>query len=502
MHRLLLVLLTVLPAAQTREVESGLAAVRQRLQSHPVVQRTLSGLHHRAAMVSGTLAETAAALDRLESPDASQQLGYLRERLLTASRSLESDFISIEAKLAGLGLPEKTAAWHDFVRHYRARLAEVDGELAALAASASGLPRVQLRGRLAALRAKLGSAGVARTRQVSSSASEAYPLAGSLGTGAAPPAADGPPTAEDLAETKVVQLTPEIRAQAAALGGGGAAMNTWVATHIDYVPYFGQMQNSQAVLLSGRGNDFDQATLLIALLRAAGIPARYVGGTISLTLQEVKDWIGATDGDAALQLLGFNWSYERKDDKVTTSHVWVEAWLDTEAGKQWLALDPSLKRKSYQAGIELPRPPYDRMAYLQALKPVPPAEAYLDAVRKDFYEKFPGHGFDEVPYRGALLPPPAPAPQPTYPVVAVGFRDSTPSARFQQRISLSLIEHSSRAQLLQVDLALPEVLLQSLTVSFTPASAADRAVAEAFGGVENAPAAVVNLWPDSGWRAP
>ena len=126
MHRIFLMVAIALSVVQAREVESGLAAVRQRLRNHPVAQRKLSALHHRAALVSGTLAETAAALDQLEGPDASRQLAYLRERLLTASRSLEADFASIETKLAGLGLPEKTAAWHDFVRHYRARLAEVE----------------------------------------------------------------------------------------------------------------------------------------------------------------------------------------------------------------------------------------------------------------------------------------------------------------------------------------------------------------------------------------
>ena len=126
MNRLLLVVLVLLCAAHAQEVETGLAAVRQRLRTHPVAQRKLSGLQHRAALVSGTLEETAAALERVEGPDAPRQLGYLRERLLTASGSIEADFASIEAKLAGLGLPEKLGAWHEFVRHYRGRLTEVD----------------------------------------------------------------------------------------------------------------------------------------------------------------------------------------------------------------------------------------------------------------------------------------------------------------------------------------------------------------------------------------
>lgn len=142
-------------------------------------------------------------------------------------------------------------------------------------------------------------------------------------------AAVDPPTPDDLAETRVVQLTTEIMARAAALGKDAASIHACVAANVDYEPYHGQMQNSQAVLLSRRGNDFDQATLLIALLRASGEPARYVIGGITLTLPQVKEWMGAGDGEAALALLGWNWDYLRKGDQVDTSHVWVEAWLDT-----------------------------------------------------------------------------------------------------------------------------------------------------------------------------
>jgi transglutaminase-like putative cysteine protease len=237
----------------------------------------MNALGRRATLLSGTLAETAAALERVERPDASREFAYLRERLLLASRSLEADFASTESKRSGLGLPEKTAAWREFVGHYRSRLAEVDAELAALAARAGDLSRAQLRARRAALRAKFGATSVARPPKRVIDTGPARPPVGGLRFEAAPAAESDQPTPEHLEETRIVQLTPEIRARAVALGRDAAALNAWVATSVEYSPYNGQMQNSQAVLLSRRGNDFDQATLLIALLRASGIPARYVG---------------------------------------------------------------------------------------------------------------------------------------------------------------------------------------------------------------------------------
>jgi hypothetical protein len=196
-----------------------------------------------------------------------------------------------------------------------------------------------------------------------------------------------------------------------------------------------------------------------------------------------------------LALLGWNWNYERKGNEVLTSHVWVEAWLDMDTGKRWLSLDPSLKRRSYPPPLELPRLPYDRMAYLQALKPVPPADAYLDALRAEFHRKYPGRGFNEALFRPALLPPPPPVERLPY-AVTEEYRGASFPARWQHRIRLSVIETSSRPTLLEVDLSLPEVLLQSLTVTFAAATAADRTVLAAFNGAESTPATVVNLLPE------
>jgi len=484
----------MLSAVQAREVEKGLAAVRERLRSHPVAQRKLSERQQRAALVSATLAETAAALERSDGRD----LGYLRARLLTTGRALEADFAAIEAKLAGLGLPEKSAAWREFVQHYRAGLAEVD------AALASGqLSHDQLR----ALRAKLGGAPQWRKLQVAAHLSEPRP-SGSGWPGGAPlrPAEAGPtyaddaPTPADLAESKTVLLTPEIRAKAAALRKDATALYNWVATNVEYFPAMGQMQNSKAVLESGRGNDFDQATLLIALLRAAGIPARYVSADVSMPCQDVREWMGIKDETLILSLLNrfedFLLFPTVQADRAVATRAWVEAYLEMGGEKRWMVMDPAQKRRSMQPGILLTRPVYDRMAYLRALKPVPPGEPYLDALRAEFHKKYPGRGFNEVPYVGTLLPPPPPSREHQYPVVKLHFRASEVPPIRQHRIRLTLAQYFGTVTYLNVDLVLPEVVLQPITLSFNPATSADRQVAEAFGGIENTPAALMNLYPE------
>jgi RHS repeat-associated protein len=491
--------LSVIPA---RNIESDLAVVRQRLAIQNPIRTNSTEWQRRAALAGAALSETSAALDRLtlasDPAEVSRSLAYLRQRLQVVAGGLEADFASVEARLRGLGLPEKVAAWRAFVRHYRARLAAVDAELGSLAAGAGGLSPAQRRDRLAALRAQVASGARTEVEETVRGAAQAASPPATSPQGSPRPASDDLPAPADLAENRVVLLTQEIRQKAAALGDP-TALNNFVATQIEYVPYLGQMQNSLAVLLSGRGNAFDQATLLIALLRAARIPARYVFADVVMTREEVRDWMGVKEEAIVLGLLSTGLLpifSQVGPSTVVAGHVWVEAYLDTSIGKGWFAMDPARKRRAYQPGIVLPRLPYDRMAYLKALRPVPPAEPYLDALRAELQRRFPGRGFHEVPYAGSLLPARPPSPQPPYPVVKLHFRAAEPPAEFRHRIRLSLSAYGGSTSYLSADLSLPEVVLQSLSLSFSPATKADLAVVEAFGGLENAPAAVVDLLPE------
>ena len=80
-------------------------------------------------------------------------------------------------------------------------------------------------------------------------------------------------------------------------------------------------------------------------------------------------------------------------DEVVRRLLWDGLYLDSPGGKRWMGMDPARKRRKYQPGILLTQPPYDRMAYLKALKPVPPSEAYFDLLRADLQKRFLGRGF-------------------------------------------------------------------------------------------------------------
>lgn len=97
-----------------------------------------------------------------------------------------------------------------------------------------------------------------------------------------------PPGAADLAETKDVKFTTAITLIAGALGPNPVDLYNFVHDTIEFDIYFGSLKGADGCLREGRGNDFDQASLLIALLRYHGIPARYEFGTLRLSLDQAQ----------------------------------------------------------------------------------------------------------------------------------------------------------------------------------------------------------------------
>jgi hypothetical protein len=213
-----------------------------------------------------------------------------------------------------------------------------------------------------------------------------------------PPEPGQAPTLADLAETDEVQLTPEIRAKSAELGNNPVNIYNWVRNTIEFAPTAGAIQSAQDTLDKKRGNATDTASLLIALLRAANIPARYQYGTIDVDADKVQNWVGGTTvPQAALQILNQGGIAARgitSGGRFTTirmEHVWVNAyvnWSPSRGGRQggwnmnppqhvnpnaqlnaWTPLDGSFKQYNYTAGVDLKTAvPLDANALLDAAK--------------------------------------------------------------------------------------------------------------------------------------
>jgi RHS repeat-associated protein len=437
--------------------------------------------------LSGVLDQIRANLRQLEQAGSGDIRPALREergKLVLADEAYQAEFSRIESRLRQVGLPpdaltEKFAAWHNFTSYYRQRM---DAVLA-------GFDRP---GDLAALRASLGPEATTRRRNGLSDIRPRVKHAAPR-TNATPLATD-PPTPDDLAATKTVLLTSDIAAKAAEYGNSPSALFAYVYNQIQFAPYYLLAQNSEAVLWSGKGNDADQSTLLIALLRASGIPARYVMGRIQVPDADVINWMGAKDRAGAKALLNL---YTVESDLgsgigFNVTHIWVEAWLDTPDGQAWVPMAPSIKRQTFQPGLILAQPFFDRAAFLSSVKPQLASELYADQIHTAFAQTYPGHDFSELAYTGTIIPIAADTlPSFPYPLLQVNTRAATLPAH---TIGLSLADSATgKSVYLASTLAVPEICLQSLTISYTAATPADQKAIDGFGGLAKTPVGLVNL---------
>ncbi len=192
------------------------------------------------------------------------------------------------------------------------------------------------------------------------------------------------PDEEHLAGTLDADITPAIEALAEELNHEPVAIYQWVRNNIEFIPSYGSIQGSEYTLEHRRGNAFDTASLLIALLRASDIPARYAMGTVEIPVDQVMNWVGGVHApSAAGNLLGQggvpNVAMTRggRVDSFRLEHVWVEAWVDFHPsrgadhrqGDSWIPMDASFKQYDYGDGMALDQEaPFDAQALADTIE--------------------------------------------------------------------------------------------------------------------------------------
>jgi transglutaminase-like putative cysteine protease len=190
-------------------------------------------------------------------------------------------------------------------------------------------------------------------------------------------------TDADLAETIEVQFTAEIRELAANLSYNPIKMYEYVLNNFDFEIYYGSLKGAQETLWEKAGNDVDLASLLIALYRVSGIPARYVDGQIAIPIEEVMNWVGVNDPITAADAFAtgrvpsqYNVDEDGHVVSLTCDHSWVEAYVDyipsrgavNVAGDTWVNLDPSFKQYVYADGVNFTKViPFDANAFVDQL---------------------------------------------------------------------------------------------------------------------------------------
>ena len=148
-------------------------------------------------------------------------------------------------------------------------------------------------------------------------------------------------------------INSEIQELARALRHDPKLIYDYVHNNIDYVPYYGSLKGAMLTYLDGSGNDFDQASLMIALLRASGYTAQYQYGTMTIPGDQLANWLGVdqvwqTIG-SVLPAGGIPVTTLYYDGTANLSRVWVKA---TISGTDYL-FDPAFKSYAYANKIDI-----------------------------------------------------------------------------------------------------------------------------------------------------
>jgi transglutaminase-like putative cysteine protease len=327
--------------------------------------------------------------------------------------------------------------------------------------------------------------------------------------------ASSPPTPADLAPTIDVQITTEITDKGSELGNSPLAIYEFVRNNIAFQPYVGSRKGSVFTLQQRAGNDTDQASLLLALLRAANIPSRYVRGTVEMTPQQAMDWLGVEDAATAGSILttagldGVNVVSGSNVVAIRCTRVWVEAYIpygnyrgvaNDDTGKAWIPLDPAFKGNTVHSGEDVLtamgfNPDAFLADYISTFHAQSPLEKLQTDVQTWLNVNRPGKTVADIERTLALgelnlgvLP--ASLPYKTR-AVSSRFSELENAKRYQVRFYL----HDGGTTFIDYPISLPELVTKRLVVDYVGATPADQATIDAYGGIYQTPPYLVNVKP-------
>ncbi|MEJ1969110.1 MAG: RHS repeat-associated core domain-containing protein [Rhizomicrobium sp.] len=148
---------------------------------------------------------------------------------------------------------------------------------------------------------------------------------------------------------------PEIISLTRALGNDPDKIYWWVRNNVRLTPMFGLQKGARGAAIDHAGTAFDQAHLMVEMLRTAGYAAQYKFGTITLTGAQFTGWFGIGDATAASQLLadGGIPAQVSASGATITSVTLMHVWVTTTIGGTSYAFDPSFKASTVTPGIDL-----------------------------------------------------------------------------------------------------------------------------------------------------
>ncbi len=326
------------------------------------------------------------------------------------------------------------------------------------------------------------------------------------------------PTADDLAETVEIKFTKEIDDILENLDRDPVKIYEYVKNNFDYEPYYGSVKGSQETLLEQSGNDLDLASLSIALFRAAGIPARYVYGTIEIPIEQAQKWLKVKNPLTAVPILASNGIPAKNVisggivSSILLEHVWVEVYLPYgdyrgETGLStsnivWIPLDPSFKQYEFNPQstnfyrlINFSSTDFFQEYYSTSHDKTPGRE-YVTRIKSFFLNNNSIVSFFKslsIAQLGGKLIELLPSTL-EYKVITVLSKFSEINDNLRQKVSFTIDDPYLETSL-RITLNIPEIIGKRLTISYGPASQNDADVINSYDGIYNTPAYLVYVKP-------
>jgi hypothetical protein len=134
---------------------------------------------------------------------------------------------------------------------------------------------------------------------------------------------------------------PFIQEEAAKLDYDPQNIFDFLHNDIGYNSYLGSLRGARGTLWSSAGNALDVASLGVALLRASGIPAQYVSGTLS---QSQAQQLILSMFPASYQTVGYvpagTQTADPANDPQLLSETESHYWFQFNTGNGWVNADP------------------------------------------------------------------------------------------------------------------------------------------------------------------
>jgi hypothetical protein len=314
------------------------------------------------------------------------------------------------------------------------------------------------------------------------------------------------PVADDYTQTIDTEMIQELTDLAASLNHDPVKIYEWVRNNI-----YCSAKGAGKTYFDRAGNDFDTASLLIALFRESGIPCRYVYGTVRLDPGQAQ-MFGAESAVISAAIFargGIPVEWDGFD--LLIEHAWVEAYVpyDNYRGVKgssgayaWIPLDPSFKRYATTEGMQVAEASItDWQAFWSeffknGVTDYTALDLYKEKIEEYVTANYPGKTIDDVPITRAIIPLtqgilPVSLP---YEVESVhsDYSEIPDNLRHKAKFGVNMGDPDE-----QIIVTIPTVTLacKRLTLQWLGATDADQDIIDYFGGLYNTPVYLVGVKP-------